>query len=205
MNRHHADLNARRWAAVGHAVFERDGWCQQVQHRRLTWRGGSAAARRSERAEVMEFRLTYAGKLLAHRENKTRERSLHVHDIRKEFHKQLRTLWNEHPVLKRRHPADSDTPDPEIKIGTTFEQNGFKWKPIVTEESGLMCAVDILMLRKGLIAPGAVQADIDNRLFQDPFRCLAHAAESTGIRRRNRRGEAGTGARGNSVLHLVER
>ena len=36
------------------------------------------------------------------------------------------------------------------------------WKPIVTEDNGLICALDILMLRKG--PPGEVRADIDNRL-----------------------------------------
>jgi hypothetical protein len=48
----------------------------------------------------MEFRLTYAGKLLAHRDDKRLEqRKLHVHDIRREFHKQLAKLWNDHPIL----------------------------------------------------------------------------------------------------------
>ena len=35
------------------------------------------------------------------------------------------------------------------------------WKPIVTEDNGLICALDILMLRKG--PPGEVRTDIDNR------------------------------------------
>jgi hypothetical protein len=50
----------------------------------------------------MEFRLTYAGRLLAHTENaRKRARSLHVHDIRKEFHKQLKVLWSKHPILRQ--------------------------------------------------------------------------------------------------------
>lgn len=110
----------------------------------------------------MEFRLTYAGKLLAHRNNKQQDRSLHVHEIRKEFHQQLRNLWKEHPVLKRGYPSGSHIPDPETMWGETINQDGFIWKPIVTERNGLICALDILMLREG--RPGEVRADMDNRL-----------------------------------------
>ena len=106
----------------------------------------------------MEFRLTYAGKLLSHKDS----RSEHVHDMRRVFQKQLKTLWDEHPVLKRGYPTGSSIPDPKKKIGDLIEENGFKWKPIVTEDNGLMCALDILMLRNG--RPGKVRADIDNRL-----------------------------------------
>ena len=47
-------------------------------------------------------------------------------------------------------------------IGRTFDEEGFKWKPIVAEDNGLICELDILMLRKGL--PTKVGADIDNHL-----------------------------------------
>ena len=109
----------------------------------------------------MEFRLTYAGQLLAYNDKKP-GRSLHIHAIRREFQKQLKILWDEHPVLKRGHPSGPNIPTPETSIGMTFDQHGFIWKPIVTEQNGLMCALDILMLRKG--PPGRVQTDIDNRL-----------------------------------------
>ena len=132
----------------------------------------------------MEFRLTYAGELLA-----KRGRSLHVHNIRREFHKQLKILWNEHPVLKRGHPSGPNIPDPESSIGRTFGQHGFRWKPIVTEDNGLICALDILMLRKG--PPGEVRTDIDNRL-KTLFDASAHGAESAGTRRKNREGETGS-------------
>ena len=106
----------------------------------------------------MEFRLTYAGRLLAHKGG----RSGHVHDIRQEFHKQLKILWNEHPVLKRGYPSGSNIPDLETTWVKTYPQGEYKWKPIVTEKNGLICALEILMLRKG--PPGKVWTDIDNRL-----------------------------------------
>ena len=34
MSHHHVRLHARRWN-----VSARDGWRQQTQHKRLTWRG----------------------------------------------------------------------------------------------------------------------------------------------------------------------
>lgn len=106
----------------------------------------------------MEFRLTYAGKLFAHK----RGRSKHVHDIRQEFHRQLKTFWSEHPVLNRGYPTGASIPNPETMWGRTFAQNGFNWKPLVTENNGLICELDILILRNG--PPGKVRTDIDNRL-----------------------------------------
>ena len=44
----------------------------------------------------------------------------------------------------------------------TFHKDEFCWKPIVTENNGLICKLDILMLRKG--PPGKTLYDIDNRL-----------------------------------------
>ena len=69
-------------------------------------------------------------------------------------------MWKEHPVLKRGHSTS-----PVIGSTTfsdTTEEFGFLWKPIVTQENGLICALDILMLRKG--PPGKSIYDIDNRL-----------------------------------------
>ena len=106
----------------------------------------------------MEFRLTYAGKLRAHK----RGVAGHVHDIRQEFHRQLKIFWTEHPVLNRGYPSGSSIPNPDTMWGKTLPQNGYNWKPIVTENNGLICALDILMLRKG--PPGKVRTDIDNRL-----------------------------------------
>ncbi len=106
----------------------------------------------------MEFRLTYAGKLLSHKGG----RSGHVHDIRQKFHEQLKILWHEHPVLKRGYPSGSNIPDPETMWGETFRVKEYNWKPIVAENNGLICALNILMLRKG--PPGKVRTDIDNRL-----------------------------------------
>jgi hypothetical protein len=109
----------------------------------------------------MEFRLTYAGQLLAHRDDKRLlERSHHVHGIRKEFHLQLAKLWTDHPVLAHEEFNKSGVVGAS-PIGD-FMHDEFRWRPIVNERNGLVCALDILMLRDG--PPGKALQDIDNRL-----------------------------------------
>lgn len=110
----------------------------------------------------MEFRLTYEGELLAHRDDKRLERrSLHVHAIRKRFRAQLKHLWLNHPVLVHSsYPMIEGHPAPEaIK---PINRYGFNWLPIVQEKNGLTCTLDVLMLREG--QPGRALHDVDNRL-----------------------------------------
>jgi hypothetical protein len=115
----------------------------------------------------MEFRLTYAGPLLAHRNDKRlAERSRHVHAIRKEFHKQLDALWKNHPTLQQ---IIKDGASVSMYVGGNgpemqkiFQHDGFNWVPIVTEHSGLICKLGVLMLRGS--PPGKALFDIDNCL-----------------------------------------
>ena len=102
----------------------------------------------------MEFRLTYAGELLAHRDDwRIRDRPYHVHKIRQCFHHQLIALWANHPVLMALEAS---------KHFSTINLDGFNWRPMVTKDNGLICKLEIVMLRIG--PPGQVLADIDNRL-----------------------------------------
>lgn len=143
-----------------HSVSETnhpDG-CVSPSRRVLRWDGDIYP----EEGDV-EFRLTYVGELLATRgDDRKRQRALHVHDIRKHFHRQLRELWWTHPVLSRvvafaaSHPNDGDM------MHTIHTSEGFRWLPMVTKENGLICKLEILMLRDR--TPGNVLADIDNRL-----------------------------------------
>ena len=108
----------------------------------------------------MEFRLTYADKLLAHRDDdRLPERSHHVHDIRRVFHKQLKLLWQVHPVLTKSSEAYTG-PQPGDEVRFSIE--GFTFIPIVTNALSLICKLDVLLLREG--NPGQVLFDIDNRL-----------------------------------------
>jgi hypothetical protein len=121
--------------------------------------------------DEMEFRLTYAGPLLAHRDTgasreRLRERSRHVHEIRRALHTQLKILWAEHPILRQIAKNGSSV---DLWVGSgapplnqIFRHDGFNWLPMVTEANGLICKVDVLMLRHG--QPGEVLYDVDNRL-----------------------------------------
>jgi hypothetical protein len=109
----------------------------------------------------MQFRLVYEGPLLSHRDDeKLKERSLHVHSIRKKFHTQLAKLWTDHPVLANGTFNKMGTIG--SRIIQTYDREGFLFKPLVDESNGLICALDILLLRDG--KPGHTLADIDNRL-----------------------------------------
>jgi hypothetical protein len=113
----------------------------------------------------MEFRLTYAGKLLStndRNEQRLKERSLHVHEVRKSLHPQMKLLWDQHPALweEKRHGPRRNPGGPQMY--EVFNRHGFNWLPIVTHDNGLICKIDILMLRSG--DPGKVVHDIDNRL-----------------------------------------
>jgi hypothetical protein len=117
--------------------------------------------------EDMEFRLTYAGPLYAHKRNKKwKERSLHIHEIRRQFQRQLKILWAIQPALIQ---AMKDGSTVEVYSGSgcpplnqIFPHDGFNWLPMVTKHNGLICKVDLLLLRPG--PPGDARSDIDNRL-----------------------------------------
>ncbi len=111
----------------------------------------------------MEFRLTYAGKLLSHKDGeKLPERSRHVHEVRKAFHKQLKVLWQHHPVLRDIKKAGAFRMPGGPQMYEIVSSDGFNWLPIVTDTNGLICKLDILMLRS--CPPGEVVHDVDNRL-----------------------------------------
>lgn len=110
----------------------------------------------------MEFRLTYAGSLLAQRNDKRiAERSLHIHAIRKVFHRQLKALWEKHPVLSDEAWTKAGVIGSSMMM-EKFPHDGFLWFPMVTKHNGLICKLQILMLREG--QPGKALYDIDNRL-----------------------------------------
>lgn len=133
----------------------------------------------------MQFRLTYRGKLPPARwEEDTRRKE--KHEIRKQIHKQLRELWQVHPLLKQWSTLFSETDPRSVASGIAdhFAQFGFRWLPLINERYGLACALDILFLRRD--EPGNViksGGDIDNRLkvLFDALRAPANEREIEGF------------------------
>lgn len=106
----------------------------------------------------MEFRLTYAGPLRAYQgEKREPQRAKNIHVMRKHFHKQLKRFWTHHPYLKEIDPKERN----HVNF-THFLEDGFDFLPLVSQEVGVICKIDILMLRHG--DPGKVIYDIDNRV-----------------------------------------
>jgi hypothetical protein len=90
-------------------------------------------------------------------EKRLPQRSLHVHTIRKKFHKQLRRFWQINKTLQAYDPNG-----PNKSFFLIFEHDKFRWLPLATSNNGLFCGLDILMLRSG--DPGNVVHDLDNRI-----------------------------------------
>jgi len=125
-----------------------------------------------ELEEVMEFRLTYDGALMADGGGAT-----HKHEIRKVFHKQLKHLWTIQPILQHWLKPNSAPP---IRVeGNALQQSGksyleslgdnfnignYRFAPLATEAKLAIVSLDILFLRSG--KPGSIMksADLDGRL-----------------------------------------
>jgi hypothetical protein len=114
----------------------------------------------------MEFRLLYRGELLPSGNSNRRARE--KHEIRKQFHPQLRRLWSvernlrQLAILRATHYKDdvreeSQRPIPKDQneafdlgmqaVGLKWSRAGFQFIPLVTEDMVLRCSLDILLLR----------------------------------------------------------
>jgi hypothetical protein len=141
----------------------------------------------------MRFRLTYEGELRASGHDPQGSQrdpmAMHKQKIRKDFHGQLKRLWqinkflNEHTVdtalwaSKSAIPAYqvgnpgfwSGGPVPERlplseAIANMHRENGYRFVPLVREEFGLSCSLDILFLRRDFPAGVISAGDLDNRI-----------------------------------------
>lgn len=126
-------------------------------------------------SDCVEFRLTYAGQLLAsgnERPGAEAGRARHKQEIRKVFLTQLKRLWNITPSLK----SMLDTPAEIISVNRTdrttrqaalperYRCGNYRLLPLVTKDLGLFVGIDVLFLRPD--PPGVLirSGDIDNRL-----------------------------------------
>ena len=126
--------------------------------------------------EVMEFRLTYEGILLAESVRSAevrRARAEHKQEIRKKLHPQLKRLWEISPFLSTvTGPKDGRRVFGRLSqeqgveaLAVRFERFGYHFVPLVTRELELFCSIEVLFLRRG--DPGGIisaTGDIDNRL-----------------------------------------
>ena len=128
--------------------------------------------------DVVQFRLTYEGPLLAESSSRGKipGRATNKQYIRKVFHKQLKRLWSTHPSFSGQWgeiqsdgfvtamQKDYDLHHNLDNLTNRFERFGYRFIPSTTRTLGVMCGLDILFLRND--PPGAIVTggDIDNRL-----------------------------------------
>lgn len=114
---------------------------------------------------TVEFRLIYQGKLPAQSSGGGGSRIPEKHAIRLHLHHQLKALWNDHPGLRSWSNSNETGQTYADILGDKYEKCGKRFLPLVTEDGGLACSLDILFLRRdqpgGLVKSGG---DIDNRI-----------------------------------------
>jgi hypothetical protein len=109
----------------------------------------------------MEFRLIYEGPL------KANGRVEEKHLIRKAFHKQLSELWKvQRPLIEIAYTLPESQERPFLKkFAARYARCGFQFLPLVNKPFNLVCALDILFLRREssgeLVRHGG---DLDNRM-----------------------------------------
>jgi len=142
-------------------------YCDRTEYPLLWIHESREYAEKDLGESVMEFRLTYQGPLYADRgeDDRRQSRLLHKHSIRRHFHKQLCELWDVDSRLKPFATRPSPIHESDVeKLSKLFERGGIRWMPLVTEQLGAACSLNILFLRhepKG----GIVQSgDLDNRI-----------------------------------------
>jgi hypothetical protein len=141
--------------------------------------------------ERVEFRLVYQGPLPAASSGRGGTRRDIKHGIRKNIHQQLTKVWTQHPALsfrfEQRLSGQVDGPPIPFRIVDNwiakYKRFGFNFLPLITEELGLACALDILFLRPD--QPGMLidsTGDIDNRIkvLFDGLRMPRYADEVEG-------------------------
>lgn len=128
----------------------------------------------------MDFRLGYNGELLkAQGQGKGKRRPWEKHQIRLHFHQQLKNLWATHPLLNfynqpshfegtRGFAGHAVVHSAHRTTVGSLAQQYEGYVPLVNEEHGMYCDLDVLFLRAepigGLLNHNSGGGDIDNRM-----------------------------------------
>jgi hypothetical protein len=128
----------------------------------------------------MQFRLVYEGPLPPEAGDKSNPKIKHV--IRRQFHAQLAELWWQDAHLKGYAQVVYDEQKNTTyldEIANQFRRCGHRFVPLIREQEGSTCSLEILFLRRDM--PGKIVkrggGDIDNRLkvlldsLQIPISC----------------------------------
>jgi hypothetical protein len=130
----------------------------------------------------MPFRLIYRGFLPAEGSGDSRRKL--KHSIRKQFHPQLKELWERNPYLKRRKALHSHRGATALdELADNYARCGFRFAPLISKRNGLGCSLDIVFLRRD--EPGDIMrgGDLDNRLktLNDGFKVPTECSQVEGF------------------------
>lgn len=135
----------------------------------------------------MKLKLLYKGELPSRRKDPTTGHydrlAGPIHAIRKQLHPQLKAFWQTNIFLKNaRKPSDTSLLSPaeasgrwddgpkqnaqslKMHVANNFQENGYKFTPLVLQEWNLSCALDILILRRDTPESPLQDGDLDNRV-----------------------------------------
>lgn len=154
----------------------------------------------------MRFRLVYQGPLQSKQrdavDGQRDPTAAHTHAIRRQFHAQMKRLWETNKFLSEYrvwrsdfvgpHPlhdgaarwgGDPNEQEPLADVvADLYRENGYRFLPLVREDWRLLCDLHVLFLRHDI--PGGVihAGDIDNRIktLLDALRKPDSAAELRG-------------------------
>ncbi len=152
----------------------------------------------------MKFRLVYSGELRPTQGEPRGEwpnkLAAHKHGIRREFHGQLKRLWETNRYLSTRRVSRGGEavnanliagarilqtgPDVALAdhVAAQNEMFGYRFVPLVRESISLLCSLDILFLRKDIPGSALHAGDLDNRVktIIDALRRPSNATELAG-------------------------
>jgi len=109
-----------------------------------------------EKGWQVEFRLLYDGPLASEGNATDKQR------VRRQLHPQLRQLWTVNPHLSEWYESGEKM---DAILARKYDICGNGFVPLVTEQLGLVCSLDILFLRRSALGEVLkTGGDLDNRL-----------------------------------------
>lgn len=150
-----------------------------------------------EKGVEVQFRLIYRGPLHPVSSGKGGTRKKEKHAIRKQFHHQLKELWEQnvflrklgHSVLTVQHGDGPSHTQTQLEIlANNWNEFGYRFVPLVSKKFGLACSIDVLFLRRDspgnlIQSSGRGAGDLDNRITTlfDALRKPENAEEIDGF------------------------
>jgi hypothetical protein len=133
------------------------GWSQSKRFLLERWPEGNGSE--------MEFRLVVRGAVPPEKRGTVSDKQR----IRREFHPQIRSLYQQHPALEHLFRMPWKGHARIADVANQFSRNGFKFLPMVREELDVACALDVLMLLRQpphhqVFSGTGNTGDLDNRV-----------------------------------------